>query len=136
MNQTYSILLVDDNRPWRQDTARCLAGVGLVILDAGTGREAIEMARIHKPHASILDMHMPDMTGLEVMRLLKSEDLAAPWIMISADAAQEVRRKALEEGAFSFLLKPISPDLLKYTVDRALQSRFGKGPDLDDGPGR
>lgn len=128
MDRLISVLLVDDNISWRLTATGWLQESGMVVVDAGTGKEALEKALIHKPDISILDMNMPDMTGLDVLRLLRAEGLYLPCILVSADASKEIRMKALEEGVYTFLQKPVPPDLLKFTVDRALKGRLGDFP--------
>ncbi len=125
MHEFFSVLLADDNTVWRMDAARWLEENGLFVLNASTGLEALEKARTFDLDVSVLDMNMPDMSGIEVMRALKSEGIQVPCILISADPDQELIAKALEEGAFSFLQKPVSPDLLRYTVDKAIRKDLG-----------
>ncbi len=127
MHRLFSILLADDNRAWRLDAARWLEESGYIVVDAETGREAVEKALAHPPDVSVLDMYMPDMTGLDILRLWRSEGLQAPCILVSGEADQEIRLKALEEGVFSFLQKPVPSDLLKFTVERAIRTFFREG---------
>jgi len=124
MHQLFSVLLADDNATWRRDAARWLEENGLFVLNASTGIEAIEKARKYNLDVSILDMHMPDMTGIEIIRAFRSEGIIIPCILVSAESSQELILKALEEGAFTFLQKPVSPDLLKYTVERAIRKNL------------
>lgn len=127
-----SVLLADDNRPWLLDATRWLEENGFHVLGASTGLEALEQVLAHGPDLSILDLHMPDMTGLDVLRLLRSQGISSPSILVSADATQEIRLKAMEVGFYAFLQKPIPLDLLKFTVDRAVRGRLGPPP---GGPG-
>ncbi len=137
MLQPRRVLLADDDLNVRSGVEELLAPLGLEILHADTGSEALEIARqrLSDLHLLLLDLHMPGMTGLDVMTSLRSEaerrlEVGAreprlrlpPCILYSAEASEELRSRALALGAWAFLRKPVAPHALRGEVLRALQS--------------
>lgn len=117
------ILLADDDDEVRQGMFDLLHGMGLEVLSAGTGREAVEIAQGRRElHAALLDFHMPVYTGLECLPLLRSAHANLPCIVVSGDLTQGMEQSALAAGAFAVLSKPVQPDLLRTEVLRALSS--------------
>lgn len=120
MIPTRRILLADDDDEVRQGMFDLLHAMGLEVLPAGTGREAVEIARERELHAALLDFHMPVYTGLECVPLLRSQQADLPCIVVSGDLTEAMERSALDAGAFAVLRKPVQPDLLRTEVLRAL----------------
>ena len=120
MLPTRRILLADDDDEVRQGMFDLLEGMGLEVLAVGSGREAVEIARVRELHAALLDFHMPVYTGLECLPLLRSEHAGLPCIVVSGDLTPGMERSAMEAGAFAVLRKPVQPDALRSEVLRAL----------------
>ncbi len=128
MATPYSILIADDDRECREAVRETLLRAGHEALTASCGREAIEIVRCRaRPiHATILDMFMPDLTGLETLReLLKLVD-RLPAIFLTADASKELLIQAMEAGAYTLLRKPVSRGLIVITVDQLLGKYYGE----------
>ncbi len=122
------ILIADDDLEVRTGAAELLDPTGLSVLLATCGAEALELARDRGPLAlALLDLHMPDRTGLEVFDELRHEDPELPCILWSGDATEVIERCALKAGAYAFLHKPVRPELLRGAVCGALTSRWGLG---------
>lgn len=109
-----TILLVDDNEPMREIAALALRSGGYEIIDASTGSEAIEKASANNPHLILMDIDLPDMSGNDAVRVLKSDPVhqSTPVIGWSALLGRHVRQMALEAGMDEFLVKPVSAELL------------------------
>jgi CheY-like chemotaxis protein len=135
MLQPRRVLLADDDLNVRSGVEELLSPLGLEILRAESGSEALEIARerLSELHLLLLDLHMPGMTGLDVMTSLRSEAerrfevsrrelRLPPCILYSAEASEELRSRALALGAWAFLRKPVAPHALRGEVLRALQS--------------
>ena len=119
------LLVVDDNGINRDLLARQLARGGYSVRTAKSGREALEMVRSQDFDLVLLDIMMPEIDGLEVLRQLKSDAALSdiPVIMISAlDEVDSVIR-CIEIGAEDYLSKPFDPVLLKARVGANLQLR-------------
>jgi CheY-like chemotaxis protein len=115
------VLIADDDRELRAGVADLLAGLGLEIVQAETGLEAIQIVRVASIHLALLDFHMPGHTGLEVLSTIRRETLGIPCIFLSGDATEAIRQEALREGALAVFDKPIEPARLRQEVIRALR---------------
>lgn len=108
------VLIVDDDREIVLGTALRLRSAGYEPLAAFDGRDGISVARQQHPDATILDVRMPAMDGLEMIRELKHDEQTRdiPVVMFSASLSD--KRRALDAGARFFLSKPCrSADLLE-----------------------
>jgi CheY-like chemotaxis protein len=121
MSYSHRILLADDDREVRLGVADLLMGLGLEILHAETGLEAVEVARAQRIHAALLDMHMPGCTGMEALSLLLREQIELPCIVYSGRWSPGLERMVLEAGAMACLKKPVEPHALRREVCRALR---------------
>jgi CheY-like chemotaxis protein len=125
------ILIADDDAAIRGGAAELLGPLGYEVLEAESGSQAIDIIRLSlrhsRLHLALLDMNMPDRTGLEVFDLLQEEAPDLPCIFWSGDATEEVQRWALRRGADAFLRKPVSPDHLRDEVRRVLDAHWGHG---------
>jgi DNA-binding response OmpR family regulator len=95
---------------------------GVRLLRAQTGAEGVSLARSERPDAILLDMHLPDISGIEVVRRL-SEDIAAGAfrvILLTADKLNIDVLKAMSLGAFEYLVKPVNGEALEASLIRAL----------------
>lgn len=115
-----TILVVDDE----PDTALLLElnlkREGYRVLKAGGGRQALEIAARERPDLIILDMMMPDLTGMDVLQRLRSVYAHPPVIFFTAKDRSEDMNRGLAAGAISYLLKPTSREKLLETVRSAL----------------
>lgn len=98
---------------------------------SGNGAEALRTIRARQPDLILLDMHLPDMSGLELLEQLKSDEATAdvPVVVVSADATARAQiEAAMAAGAHLYLTKPVSVAELLAAVDEVLESlstRFG-----------
>lgn len=116
------ILNVDDNEPGRYATTRILSRAGFQVIEAGTGKEALRLARSAAPQLVVLDINLPDMNGIEVCRQLKTDPQTASTMVLQVSATNIAlldRVQSLAAGADSFLVEPIEPEELE-AVARAL----------------
>lgn len=114
------ILIADDDQEVRLGTAELLGPLGLEILLAESGNEALQIIRRGGLHLALLDYRMPGPNGLQLIEMINQELLNIPAILCSADAAGDVGILARRAGAFAVLTKPILPARLKSEVVRAL----------------
>ena len=121
-----TILNVDDYGPGRYARTRVLQQAGFVVHEAGTGKEALEMAALHNPALVLLDVNLPDIDGFEVCRLMRRDPqlFSSTIVHISASSIQSHHQIAgLEGGADSYLVEPIEPAVLIATVKAFFRAR-------------
>lgn len=123
----YSILIADDDRNCREALRDIMEPEGYRTLLASSGEEALDIARAEAIHLALLDMHMPTLTGLETLTLLRQSRALLPCILVTADAGDNLIRQACQAHAYSVLHKPVSKGVVIYTVVRALTRSYG-GP--------
>jgi PAS domain S-box-containing protein len=120
------ILNVDDSDAGRYATGRALQQAGFRVVEAGTGQEAVTLARAEEPALVVLDVNLPDMSGLEVCARLRADPKTAgiPVLHLTATYANtESWAAALEQGADAYLTEPVDPAVLVATVRALLRAR-------------
>ena len=119
------VLVVDDDPSVRNFLKRGLAYEGFAVDLAESGEVGLRMARERQPDFVILDLMMPGIDGLEVLRRLRAVDEQLPVIMLTAKDTPEDQIKGLETGADDYVVKPVSFEVLLARI-RALLRRRGK----------
>jgi type IV pilus assembly protein PilB len=127
--RTYKALVVDDNVDLRHLVRTTLerAGLGLSIVTAQNGAEALELAALERPDIVIMDLQMPEMDGVETCRRLRAQESTAfvPIIMLTAMGDDEHLTRAFEAGVDDYLVKPLQREQLVLRVKRMLLRTFG-----------
>jgi DNA-binding response OmpR family regulator len=118
-----NVLLVDDEADFLETLSKRLTRRGLTVFKAGNGREALEFLAGTGVDAVVLDVKMPGMSGLEVLREIKSRWPQTEVIMLSGHADVQVAVKGLEMGAFDYLMKPTDIEELLYKLQDAGKRR-------------
>ena len=116
------ILVVDDDNINLKITERILR-IPYDVICVSSGTEAIEYLKEHTPDLILLDLHMPDMNGLELLAKLqcKSELADIPVIFLTADNDQAAEGKILQAGAMDYIQKPFSAEVLLRRISRILE---------------
>jgi len=91
-----------------------------VVAEGKTGKEAIELYRRYKPDLMILDITMPEMDGMEALKIIKKEFPDAIIVMCSAMGQQKMVVEAIEAGAKDFIVKPFEENRIQNTINRLL----------------
>ncbi len=105
----------------------------LRIDTAETGADALRAVRAHKPDAVVLDIRLPDMSGLEVFDRIRDIDSRLPVIVVTAHSTTDTAIDAMKQGAFDYLLKPVDIHQLRSLVAKALElSRLQHVPAVFD----
>lgn len=86
-----------------------------------SGREFLESPRVHDTACIVADIQMPEMSGLELQRLLQSKSLNIPMIFVTAYPNETVRQQALRAGAVGFFDKPFDGSELVACIERAIR---------------
>ena len=118
------ILIADDDEAARYVKSRLLRREGYAVSEASLGRDALALAAAEEPHLTLLDVKLPDSSGIEVCREIKSR---FPHVIVLQTSAAFTgvadRTRALDGGADSYLVEPIEPDELIATVNALLRLR-------------
>lgn len=123
---TARVLVVDDSRLMRLALIRALGELGIGRTgEAGNGREALERIREGGYDLMLLDMEMPEMNGIELLRVMRTEQLFAglPVIVISSAEQIELAVQCIETGAEDYLPKSFNPTLLRARVTSSLEKK-------------
>jgi len=115
------VMVVDDHPMWREGVARDLTEAGyLVVATLGEGRQAIRVAAATRPDVVVLDLQLPDISGVEVIHGLLTELPGVRVLMLSASGEQQSVLDAVKAGATGYLLKSAGPteflDAVRCTV--------------------
>lgn len=120
MPEAPSLLIVDDDRFVREFLKDAIAGISVDIREAANGAEA--MARVEElaPKVVLLDLMMPEMSGLEVLRALQQKAPGCRVVVISSMDSELLIAEALANGAHGFIGKPFHPAEIATAVQEAL----------------
>jgi len=116
------VLVVDDERFFRERIREVLTAHGLASLEAKSGEQAIELATHPEVGVVVLDIRLPGIDGIEVLRRLRDQRPQLRVIMLSASTDQELVLEALRLGACDYLAKPLHDEELILAVQRAWES--------------
>jgi DNA-binding NtrC family response regulator len=117
----YRILVVDNEKSQREQLAGFLKKQGFSATTAGSGPEAIDISRDKSFEVALVDLKMPEMNGVEVLRKLKEGDPDIQVIMITAYGSVETAVEAMRAGAYHYVGKPINLEELKLLINKALE---------------
>ena len=109
-----TVLLVEDSDAIRDAFTILLEDAGYTVLGAGTGEDALRLAAEHAPDLVLLDMGLPDMTGLEVVRRIKGDSRTAAIVVVAVTGRDEEsdRRACLAAGCAAYIVKPVNTQKL------------------------
>ncbi|MGB7286255.1 MAG: sigma-54 dependent transcriptional regulator [Salaquimonas sp.] len=127
----HTILIVDDEPVQRRLLEATAAKAGYSVLKAASGEEALKIFAENQGHISVivLDLVMPGIGGMEVMQQLHNSADAPPVIVQTAQGGIETVVNAMREGAFDFVVKPVAPERLITTIEKAVKfKRVQKAP--------
>lgn len=117
-----TILIVDDEDLIRWSLRKKISNWGYQTLEAANAKDAIETAEKESPELILLDIRLPDLSGLEVLRTIRDKDPRVVVIMMTAYGVLEDAVTALRLGAYDFVPKPLNFDELAVTVSNALEA--------------
>ncbi len=119
-----TVLVVDDSRTVRKMVGSALATAGFEILEAEDGVEALGMlARAAAPSLIVLDLNMPHMGGIELLRLVRAKALSsAPVIMLTTEGQPRLMQQAKDLGAKGWIVKPFKDDQLVAVARKLTQA--------------
>ncbi len=110
------VLVVDDEPDSVELLQEFLTGKGYEIVTASNGEEALRKVKEERPHLVLLDVRMPDMNGLDVLRKVREFDQEVGVIMVTAVSEEDTGRQALKLGAFDYIVKPLNLEYLERSL--------------------
>ena len=115
----HSLLVADDDRLVRVTLARGLREHGYDVIEAEDGAQAVQLGIEHAPDLAILDMKMPNVSGIEAAESLR-DNADVPSVFLSAYDDEQIVRQAVEQGALGYLIKPVNVKQIVPTIESAL----------------
>jgi two-component system, NtrC family, response regulator AtoC len=123
MKERTQILIIDDEAPSREALVLLLKNAGHDVRGAGSGTEAFKLLAEESCDIIITDLFLPDLNGIDILKQVKSESPAIEVILITGHASAETAVRAMKEGAFDYITKPLNFDELRIIVDKAVEKR-------------
>ena len=120
----YSILITDDDAECREALREVFEPQGYRTYLAQSGEEAIDIVQDHDVHLALMDMHLPRLSGLETIAIVRQIKGLLPTILISGDLDENLLRRALSEHAFCVLAKPVNKHIVIYVANKALKKYY------------
>jgi DNA-binding response OmpR family regulator len=117
------VLVVDDEASVRQALERALRLEGFAVATAAGGREALDLVREHPPAVIVLDVTMPDLDGIAVVKRIRADGLDVPVCILSARDDVDDRVAGLQAGADDYLVKPFALAELTARLEALLRRR-------------
>ena len=114
------VAIVDDEEPVRKALKRLLRASGLESEGYASGKDVREASAQREPDCVVLDLHMPAMSGLQVLRSLQAARRNIPTVIITAHDAPETRDQCIAAGAAAYLRKPLDEHILLGTISAAV----------------
>ena len=116
------VAVVDDEESVRKALKRLLRAAGLEAESYATGQEFLEQAAMREPDCVVLDLHMPVMSGSQVLAQIRKMPRRPPVVVITAHDVPEKRDECLAAGACAYLRKPLEDRLLLNAISAALRT--------------
>ncbi len=116
------ILVVDDEPNILYVIERCFASSKMKVVTASNARAGLQAFQAERPDVALLDIRLPDKSGLDLFQELRAIDARVPVILMTAYAKSETAIEAMSRGAFDYLLKPLDLDTLKKLVEKAIET--------------
>jgi len=117
-----TLLIIDDEPSVRYSFQTVFESDKIKVLTAGTAAEGLAQARDQRPDVVLLDLQLPDRSGLDVFRDIHALDPKRPVIFITAHGTAETAIEAMKGGAFDYLIKPVDLEKVSLILDRAFEA--------------
>jgi DNA-binding NtrC family response regulator len=127
--ETADILIVDDEADLRR-TLALLLGKTYKVAEAANGNDALRFLEKQRPRLVLLDISMPGLSGIEVLRAARDLDKTLRIVMVTSHQELEIAKSALDLGAIAYVTKPFDAGYIRGEVERLL------APPEDEGGGR
>ncbi|MFZ5519108.1 MAG: NAD(P)H-dependent oxidoreductase subunit E [Candidatus Zhuqueibacterota bacterium] len=121
--ESLKILVIDDEPGLREGCRRICEAEGFQVMVAQNGRAGLDIAETNKIDCALIDLKLPDMDGLDVLRTIRSVHPEILAIIITGHGSIEIAVEAIKLGAYDFLSKPFTPDQLMKIVNKGLSEK-------------
>ena len=121
-----SILVVDDNQDIRDLITLIVEEEGYGVLAASDGESALNLLQIHQPELLLLDVMMPGLSGIDVLKEIRATGNVVPVLMITAKSQSMDIELALAAGANSYIVKPFRADALLEKISSLMSQKLRK----------
>jgi DNA-binding NtrC family response regulator len=133
MNDKANILIVDDEEVVRHSHLRSLEGTDCNAQAAEDGRQALQVMEQQPFDVVLLDLRMPDLDGMDVLKTIKQRWPDSEVVVITGYPSLESAKQALKLGAYNYLTKPVGPnEVIKAASDAMNQKRWALRSDRDE----
>ena len=122
-SQDINVLIVDDEEELAATIAERLQIRGISARAAADGDSAIELLKTHKVHVVVLDLMMPGIGGLEILKQIKTLNINIPVILLTGYGSKESSKEGINLGAFDCIMKPCNLDDLIGKIHEAARSK-------------
>lgn len=123
--EPFSVLVADDDLAARDVLREIINPLGFRTLLAGDGEEALDIVRREVIHVALFDVHMPKLTGIETLQLIRQFNFNLPVILVTADSSDTLMRQAFQFHAYSVIPKPVNKNMVLQTLTRAIGRSYG-----------
>ncbi len=123
MNKQINILLVDDEQPIREALLLLLKNADYRISGCGSGQEAVQHLENEQFDIVVTDLFLPDITGIDILKKAKELSPAIEVILITGHASAETAVRAMKEGAFDYITKPLNIEELRVIITKAIEKQ-------------
>ncbi len=116
------VAVVDDEEAIRKSFRRLFAASELDTVTFASGQEFLDSLAERRPDCLVLDLQMPGMTGFDVQLVMRTSSVRVPIVIVTAHDEPEISARCLAAGAFAYLCKPVSDEMLLETIARAIEN--------------
>ena len=128
VERSFSVLVADESVACRESFRETLEPEGYEVIAAGSGREAIDIVRREPVHVVVIDLRLPDYSGLEIYHAIKRiRDRFLPCVLTAFETTARSLQDALSENAVTILPKPVDKPRLVHAVDWSIDRYYPRG---------
>ena len=120
MSRSGTILVIEDNVGTADSLRQVLEDEGHAVIAAATGGEGLALAAKRNCDVVLTDLKLPDLSGLDIVKRLRTVQAALPIILMTAHGTTDIAIEATRHGAFDYLLKPFEMPAMLHAIERAL----------------
>jgi len=120
-HQKLKIMIVDDSAFMRTILKKIVSGSGAQILEAEDGKQAVELYKKENPALTLMDIVMPNLSGVDALKQIRAMDPNARIVMVSAAGQELIIKEAIDGGAYDFIVKPFKEEQIQEIITKALE---------------